>query len=343
MTPAISPVESIITRCPQLRLSDSRSVFPDRTHTTTLPVVVISNARCQATVALQGAQLLTFHTATGQSLLWLSPNAIFQGGKAIRGGIPVCLPWFGPHPSDAQKPQHGFARNREWTMLEAEAVDSGTTRVVWELHYPDWRQEGADSRPDSAGVRPGTDNPHDVLFSGQFRARLIMTLADTIDLELVVDNTGADPFPLSWALHSYHPVSDLATAEISGLEQCHYWDNADRAGAVGQREKKQQAGSIGFSAEVDRLYVDAPSTQCLHSGPMTFVVSAENCSSAIIWNPGQVLAANMTDVGSQHYQEFVCLERGNAAENTLALAPGDTHRARLTICAQNQVCPRGQI
>lgn len=315
MTPATSRLESAVARCPHLQLTDSQGVFPDRVQDAALAMVTVRNDRCRATVAIQGAQLLTFHTTAGDSLLWLSPKAIFQPGKAIRGGIPLCLPWFGPHPSDASKPQHGFARNRDWALLDAEAVDSGTTRLIWELSYP-------------------SSSPLESLFDGQFSAQLIMTLTDRISLELTVHNTGKVAFPLSWAWHSYHPVADLAVAEVSGLDQCDYWDNAKTA-QVKPSQKQHQTGNVRFSGEVDRVYVNVPPTQQLHCGPDTLTATAENCPAAILWNPGATLAANMADVG-QHYEEFVCLERGNAAEHTQRLSPGDVHRARLDIRLQVQ-------
>lgn len=339
MPPTTSSMESLIARCrqtsrqtsrqpeirPQLQLSDSKTVFPDHAHDTALPVVRVRNDRCEATIAVQGAQLLTFRTTAGIPLLWLSPKAIFLPGKAIRGGIPVCLPWFGPHPTDSRKPQHGFARNRDWALVDAEAVDSGTTRLVWELHYPD----------------PKTDlnSPHLSLFEGQFRARLTMTLTDHISLLLTVQNTGDTSLPLSWALHSYHPVADAAKAEISGLDQCVYWDNANRptdhTTPVTQRAQQHQSGNVRFEGEVDRVYGGVPPAQQLHGGTRTLTVAGDSCHSAIVWNPGAALATQMADVGAEHYREFVCLERGNTAEHSLQLAPGEVHRASLTIQVQD--------
>lgn len=317
MTAAFSTLPSHIARCPQLQLSDSCSLYPDRQHAAALSLLKVKNDRCEAVISVQGAQLLSFQPAHGKPLLWLSPKAIFQPGKAIRGGIPLCLPWFGPHADDPSKPQHGFARNRDWTLLDAEAVDTGTTRLVWELRYPD---PVADRSP-----------PADPLLAGAFRAQLVMVLSDRIDLELEVENTGNQAFPLSWALHSYHPAADIAAAAVSGLEECEWWDNADRATPAGQKVKQLQSGAVAFNGEVDRVYINVPAAQQLHCGGDTLTIRGKNCASAVIWNPGAALATSMADVGAEHYQEFVCVERGNTAENSCQLAPGEIHRAWLTI------------
>lgn len=323
MTAEPSSLTTLIAPCPQLQLSDTVSLFPARTHHAALPVLKVRNDQCEAVISIQGAQLLTFQPTRGKPLLWLSPKAIFQPGKAIRGGIPVCLPWFGPHADDPRKPQHGFARNRDWTLREAEAVDAGTTQLVWELRYPD---PAADANP-----------PSGPLLAGEFRALLTMTLSDCITLELVVENTGIQTFPLSWALHSYHPVTDLATAEVSGLDNCDWWDNIDRATPAGHRVKQLQSGRVSFHGEVDRVYVNVPAVQQLHCGPDTLTIRGENCSSTIVWNPGAALAANMADIDAEHYREFVCVERGNTAENSCQLPAGGSHRARLTIAGQTEL------
>ncbi|WP_439135407.1 D-hexose-6-phosphate mutarotase [Pseudomaricurvus sp.] len=308
LTPELA---QLLSECPHLQLSDSQTVFPTCQNEDALPILLVKNAFCSASVAFQGAQLLTHQTHSDSDLVWLSPKAIFKTGKAIRGGIPLCLPWFGPHSSDPDKPQHGFARNRLWTLVQAQATDTGTTKLTWELTH-------------SGGA----------LFEGCFRASLTMTLGSHIELTLNVTNTGADSFPLSWALHSYHPVADVKTAHVTGLDQIEFLDNTDLQDSESypmRKRRKTQSGNVQFAGEVDRVYVSAPKKQQLISSQRCLTINADNCHSAIVWNPGELLAANMADVGADYYREFVCLERGNTADNTLQLSPGETHTASLCI------------
>lgn len=324
----------LLSRCAHLHLSDSSTEFPTRQNESSLPLLVAQNDQCTATIALQGAQLLTFKNhataAVGSpetNLLWLSPTAIFKTGKAIRGGIPLCLPWFGPHNSDPAKPQHGFARNRPWSLIDAQPVNAGTTQLTWELLYPDPQNP---SELDNA------------LFEGSFRVHLTMTLSNVIELQLTVSNTGTESFPLSWALHSYHPVADISTAEVAGLDQCEYLDNTDweddlendnRYPAV--KCRKRQSGHVRFSGEVDRAYVSVPEKQQLISQKTRLSVTATNSHSAIIWNPGEEVATTMADIGAEHYRGFVCIERGNTADNTLSLPPGESHSASVSISIES--------
>lgn len=320
----LDKLNSILSNCPHLQLSNSETLFPDRLNEVPLPLLTVNNDQCSAVVALQGAQLLTFRTQASDGIpskdfLWLSPKAIFKDGKAIRGGIPVCLPWFGPHSSDPAKPQHGFARNRIWSLTEAEAINSGCTQLTWELEYPLLPQD-----------------QDDFLFEGHFKSQLIMILRETIELRLNVYNTGTCSFPLSWALHSYHPVSHVASVKVTGLDQCEFLDNTDLENSEcypTQKRRKLQSGDLVFPGEVDRVYVSAPPTQQLISENHKLTITANNCHSAILWNPGETLASSMADVGAQHYHEFVCVERGNTADNALRLSPGEVHRASIHIKA----------
>lgn len=293
-----------VENCPHLTLTDSHNAFPDRNHEDSLAVIAVKNPYCTATITPQGAQLLTFEQADGTPLLWLSPQAIFKTGKAIRGGVPVCLPWFGPHTTDPSKPQHGFARNSLWQLTRAHALDDGATQLTWRFQV-------------------GTSHP--AQFAGEFTAELTMTLSKRIDLQLVVSNDGTHPLPLSWALHSYHPVNNLATARVAGLDGCEYLDNTR------QQSRFTQTGDITFGQEVDRIFVSTSKHQDLITETQHLRVSGHDCSSAIIWNPGPQLAAGMADVGEGNHQGFVCVERGNTADNALRLAAGETHSASVRI------------
>lgn len=268
-----------------------------------LPLLLIRNRHCEAVIALQGAQLLEYAPRHGTPLLWLSPNAIFKAGTAIRGGIPVCLPWFGVNQQHPYKPKHGFVRNRDWQLTRATDTEDGKTRLTLTLDYQ--------------GEEPE-------LFEHPFKTELAISLGDTLELTLTTTNTGSSPMPLSWALHSYHPVADLERTQVQGLDGAHYLDNTRGLTSA------HQSGPITFNGEVDRAYEKVGATQTIEGKPR-ISVSGENCDSAIVWNPGAKLAATISDIGADTYNQFVCVERGAAFGDAWTLAAAESRTGKLTI------------
>ena len=321
---ATDALAAMIASAPQVSLTNSATLYPEHTSlpSESLPLLVIDNAHCRAVIALQGAQLLEFTPHGGDSLLWLSPNAIFAPGKAIRGGIPVCLPWFGVNQQAPDKPKHGFVRNRDWALHSVDTTLDGGTRLCFTFDY-----DGSDA----------------ALFRWPFRAQLEMQLGTDIQLTLSVthteDNTASSTarntarstrdelLPLSWALHSYHPVNDLAKARVTGLKDRCYLDNTRGLAPTTQDD------DITFTGEVDRVYAGVGGQQIIQGQP-TIGIRGEGCDSVIVWNPGERLAAQMADIGKENYREFICVERGMAFGDALTLACGDSTRAHLTIAAQ---------
>ncbi|MBK9586596.1 MAG: D-hexose-6-phosphate mutarotase [Alphaproteobacteria bacterium] len=263
-----------------------------------LPLLEIRSSDIYATIALLGAQILEC-SIRGKNLLWLSPKAKYESGKPVRGGIPLCAPWFGIHP-DPAKPKHGFVRNRLWTLENISKSHNSITLLLSLTHGPD------------------------TIFPHAFRMEYSITIAQTLSLQMEIRNTGTDAMPFNWAFHSYHPVSDLSTASVTGLEDLTYLDATDNFA------RKTQIGPILFSAEVDRVYENVPENQTLNTAP-AIEISASNCPSAIIWNPGPELAKGMDDVGEENYQGFVCVERGAVHGNTLTLPSDQSYTAKLKI------------
>lgn len=268
-----------------------------------LPLLQISNQCCDAVIALQGAHLLEFSRKDRTHLLWLSPNALFAKGKAIRGGIPVCLPWFGVNRQDPSKPKHGFVRNQDWQLTAIHERDPETTELVFGY----------------------TANKADLkLFPHAFSAQLTLRLSQQIDIQLEVSNHSDSDAEISWALHSYHPVDNLTHVRVTGLAGLNYLDNLQGLKPV------QQDGDIRFHGEVDRVYESVPATQQIID-TQHLTISGENCPTAIVWNPGAENAAAMTDVGEEIHQQFICVERGAAFANSWILGSGESRSARLQI------------
>ncbi|WP_370280337.1 D-hexose-6-phosphate mutarotase [Pontibacterium sp.] len=292
-------MQDIITQSQSVSLTSSA----DRYQKPGLPLLQISNQSCDAVIALQGAHLLEFTLKNGTKLLWLSPNAIFAEGKAIRGGIPVCLPWFGVNRKDPSKPKHGFVRNQDWQLTTLREPDTETTELVFSY----------------------TASEEDLkLFPHAFSAKLTLRLSHQIDMQLEVSNHSDGDAQFSWALHSYHPVANLTDVRVSGLAGLSYLDNLQGLKPV------RQEGDVRFYGEVDRVYESVPATQQILGTP-NLNITGENCPTAIVWNPGAANAAAMADVGEEIHQQFICVERGAAFANSWTLGSGESRCARLQI------------
>ncbi|MEW9899671.1 D-hexose-6-phosphate mutarotase [Chitinivorax sp. PXF-14] len=270
-----------------------------------LPIIVIEHAGLRASITPQGAQLLEFQPAGQPPLLWCSAQARYQPGKAVRGGIPLCWPWFGPHPGDATQPAHGFARVLPWQLAQVE-VAADSVSVAFVLR-------------DSAVCR--------AIWPHAFELSLCYRLGRELQLDFSVTNRGTTPAGMSYALHSYFPVSDIADTAVDGLDGVSYIDQLDAMA------RKLQHGAVRFADEVDRMYVGAGGDYLIHdqAGGRRIHLQAHGCASAVVWNPWIDKARRLADMGDDEYRQMLCVECGNVADDTLMLAPGASHHARLAI------------
>ncbi|RYY74726.1 MAG: D-hexose-6-phosphate mutarotase [Gammaproteobacteria bacterium] len=282
-----------------LQLTTSQEAFPD-SQGTGLPIIRVHTAKCDALIAIQGAHLLSFNTHDGNQLLWVSPNCNFTPGVALRGGIPVCLPWFGPN-ADPAKPKHGFARNRDWTFENANLLANGDAELMFNF---------------SSGANE--------LFDFDFAAQLVMTLGDKIKLEINVSNLDKKDFDCSWVLHSYHPVNSLNQVLVKGLAGRTYLDNLEKHAA------KIQHGDVDFQGEVDRVFPAIENSLEIVGTP-NIEITHHNCPSVVVWNPGATNAAKMADVGAGNEQGYICVERGAVLDEKWNLAAGENKSAWVEI------------
>ncbi len=273
-------------------------------------VARISNAHAEATIALQGAHLMTFKPKGEADVIWMSPAAKLVVGKSIRGGVPVCWPWFGAHASESSFPAHGFARTVGWNVVDARPQPGGETQIVFEL---------------PASAMPKAQWPH------ACRVQLHINVGVKLTMDLVTDNTGDAAFPLGEALHTYFPISDVDNVRIAGLDGCTYRDK------VTGMDLKQQSGDITIPSEVDRVYLDTEATcDIVDTGANRRIRIAKSGSrSTVVWNPWIEKAAKMGDFGSDTgYRTMLCVESANAVENVLTLAAGESHT--LTVIYSNE-------
>ena len=266
-----------------------------------LPMLLVENRQARAVIALQGAHVMSFQPKGQREMLWVSPKTLFESGKPIRGGIPLCLPWFGPHSEDKTW-LHGFARTRQWTLVGSNTLADGATRLVLEL---------------SGEATLCALWPHDFLF------HLEIVVGKTLRLEMTVENRGQAPAPLAFAFHTYFAVPDVAQAVISGLEGTSFIDKTDNLA------RKQQQGDVTISAMTDRVYLDVPAKQRIKSedGAIT-IESPSRC--AIVWNAWHN-DKNIGDIGEGNHVGYVCVERGDAADHAVTLAPGTPYRCWMVL------------
>lgn len=279
-----------------ITLTNSKTLYPDAAGSG-LPLLAIETDLCSAVISLQGAHLLEFKTTHGDPLLWLSPNCNFTPGTALRGGVPLCLPWFGVNQDDPKKPKHGFARNRFWEVGDVRLLDNGAVEIDFLF-----QSDACD------------------LFAYDFSAEIRMTLGDTAKIELTVNNTDQNDFTCSFALHNYHRVRQLETTRVLGLTGRRYFDNFENYA------EKQQHDDLSFPGPVDRVYPDVESALVIDATPR-IQLTHHNSPSVITWNPGTEATASISDIGEGNERYFVCVERGAVLGESWHIPAGESRSA----------------
>ena len=262
----------------------------------------IDNAHATATVCLQGAHLVTWRPKDqALPVVWVSEAARFAPGKSIRGGVPVCWPWFGPHATEGAFPAHGFARIVPWQVTAAETLDDGATRVKLVLLQNEQTR---------------------VQFPHACRLELVLTVGAALDASLVTTNLDTETLSIGEALHTYFQIGDIGQAHVLGLDGCTYVDKVD-GGA-----RKRQDGPVVFAGETDRVYVDTEA-RCVIEDPVLgrrILIDKSGSRSTVVWTPWQEKAEKMGDLGpNEGWRRMVCVESGNALDNVVRLAPGEAH------------------
>ena len=268
-----------------------------------LPKVEVDTDWSTAEIYLNGATVTDFRLKGEPRLLFTSQFSRFAQSQAIRGGIPIVFPWFGAKEGG---PAHGFARIAEWELHEATTVPEGGVTLRF----------GFAGSPESATWPP-------------FMANYVVTVARTLELELLITNASADqPFTFEACLHSYFSVGDINAISVSGLEKSPYLDKADHFAP-----KTEPSEAIRVASEVDRIY-------CGNSAAVEIVdpnlarrirVAKTGARSTIVWNPWMGKSQQMLDFGNDEYKGMVCVESGNVADDRITLAPGKTAAFKVSI------------
>ena len=263
-------------------------------------LIEVNNEFAKATISLYAGQILSFQPHNQQELMFYSSQAYHQVGKAIKGGTPICWPWFGPDPEGKGRSNHGFVRDRWWQMREAVSNQDGSTSIVMGL----------------------TDTPETrEIWDYSFDLAIAITIGTSLTIELITRNTGDKAFDLTQALHTYFKIGDIDQVQVLGLEDTAYLDKVDGG------KNKPQTGVVTFDGECDRIYLDVSSQLIVEDSALKrqIKVTAANSNTAIVWNPGATAAAKMADLGDLDYQNFVCVETANAANEIIKVSPGDDY------------------
>ena len=262
-------------------------------------LLLIKRGWGELALARQGAQVLHFRTAGAAPLLWLS-DCLKAPPAAIRGGVPLCWPWFGDHPSQASQPAHGVARTARWDWsLDEDGADGVALRAL----------------------------PAVALWPGLEAQVTVRVREGAIDIELESHNVGQETVELTQALHSYLAVGEVGEIEVRGLAGCEYLDKL-KAGAGARQD-----GELRIGSALDRIYrhegvieVRDPVLQrCLR-------VAKSGSASTVVWNPGDG-AVSMIDVGAEQQSAFVCVEAENTVLDPVRLAPGAQCRLATSLSA----------
>jgi glucose-6-phosphate 1-epimerase len=270
-----------------------------------LPRLAIKNRHGSAELYLHGAHLTAWHPAsTSAPVIWLSRESLFQPDKAIRGGVPICFPWFGAHATDKTAPAHGFARLREWTLVDATEDADGIVTLTLELATQD-----------------------------AFQATYRVTIGPSLTMSLEVSNVGNVPFTFEEALHTYFDVQDVRHVIITGLEDTEFLDKV--TGFTRRRQGPTEA--IGFVGETDRVYLNTQTTCDIHDPDRrrTIVVRKTGSDTTVVWNPWIDKARAMSDFGDDEWPEMVCVETCNVNAYARTLAPGERHTMTAIIDVRN--------
>ncbi|MFC5864680.1 D-hexose-6-phosphate mutarotase [Acidicapsa dinghuensis] len=264
-----------------------------------LPKLDITTPAANAEIYLHGAHVTSWQPAGFDEILFVSKLSHFEDGKAIRGGIPICFPWFRAKADNPKAPAHGFVRTREW-KLESIAQDAANVVVA---------------------LTTASDDSTRAWWPFDFRATHRITVGTSLKLELIVENTGSEGFQFEEALHTYNRVSDSSSIRISGLDEATYLDNRNN------NAMKVQSGDIRFTTATDNAYVETGDAVTIHDAGLNRSIRLEKRSSltTVVWNPWSGGAAAFADMDDSEWREFACVEASNILSAGVILQPDQSH------------------
>jgi glucose-6-phosphate 1-epimerase len=270
-----------------------------------LAKVQVTSPTASGEMYLHGAHVTSWKPAGAEDMLFVSPHSVWRDGVAIRGGVPICFPWFGDKAGDPRAPAHGFVRTKAW---ELDSITQNSDAV-------------------SLSMFTASDDSTRESWPSDFRLVHRVTFGAELVLELIMTNTGSQTLRFEEAMHAYYNVGDAERAGVSGLGGVRYLDKTDS-----YREKTQQ-GDITITAETDRVYLNTESALTLNDPVLqrkTKVVK-HNSRTTVVWNPWMEKSRTIADLGNGEWKQMLCIEVTNVGDFAVELAPGQQHVMRATV------------
>jgi glucose-6-phosphate 1-epimerase len=274
-----------------------------------LAKVVIMIPAAQGEIYLHGAHVTSWKPRDAQPVLFVSAKSRWQDGRAIRGGVPICFPWFADKADNPKAPAHGFVRTTTWQL---ESISQSGDAVT-------------------VGMFTESNNDTKKWWPGDFRLTHRATFGSELTLELVVRNTGTASFRFEEALHSYFRVGQIEKVRLQGLQDVHYVDKTN------SNRKKTQQGPITIVSETDRIYLNTTGAVELEDQGFRhrIRVDKENSLTTVIWNPWVEKARAMSDFGDDEWTRMVCIETSNVSDFAVELLPGQEHKMQAIVRVAN--------
>ncbi len=262
-----------------------------------LTMIEIDNDQASALISVYAGQVLSFkHKDSKDDLLFLGQKAYFETGKAIKGGIPICWPWFGPDLEDKGRPAHGFVRNWPWSVISTGTDSDGST--VIKLGVADDAQSRA-------------------IWPHAFNLFQVITVGSTLKLELITLNAGDTPFSITQGFHTYFNVGDVTRAQVLGLEDKRFIDK------VADDAIETQDGHLAVHGEVNRIYEGVDRDLLIDDASLDrrIRIRGTGSSTCVVWNPWVETAKSMADLDDADYLTMLCVETLNAASEIIDVPP----------------------
>ncbi len=290
----LDSLQQVVAHVPQASIHEATPGYP---------FIHIANAFASASIALHGAHLTSFIPSETSEVIFLSREAVFKPGTPIRGGIPICWPWFSRHQQQADLPSHGIARTSFWNLQKVLHIDN-QTHVVMTLST-----DGNDPRWPFIAT-----------------ASICFTIGASLSIALTTHNADRVHFSYGDALHSYFRVTEAKHCEVFGLDGCTYVFRLE------DDEPKIQTEPIVINRPIDRIFQASRSCSVIdRANGRTIVLEKSGSENTVVWNPGAVTAKDIGDLADEEHSQFVCIEPANAYPSSITLEPGASHTTEMSI------------
>lgn len=271
-----------------------------------LAMIEVENDYARAIITTHGASVLSYTPKGSKDLLWVSPAAVYSGHKPVRGGIPICWPWFG-EAKQAGLPAHGFVRNQVWQLDSITNIESGATEVILSCE------------PTEASL---------AIWPHQFHLELRVQIGKKLVVSLTTVNKNDYDIEITEALHTYFNIAEAAGLLISGVQSSVEYDTLQRPISAVNRSQP-----ITLAPPMDSVFTNQLNELTIHDAQngRNILIEKQQASSTVVWNPGPEVIKGFADLPEQSWTRFVCVEAGNVFENAITISAGQQHHMSMAL------------